>query len=85
MKIKNELLVKIDNCLFVKPNLKLVVIEVLFSQGKFPLGIRPTTVPENIDSYAHLNPQAKQMNGEKPLNELKTKDIIIIHLMDLGF
>jgi len=52
------------------------IIEVLFSQGKFPLGIRPTTVPENIDSYAHLNPQAKQMNGEKSPSELKTKDII---------
>ena len=25
------------------------IIEVLFSQGKFPLGVRPTTVPENID------------------------------------
>ena len=61
------------------------IIEVLFSQGKFPLGIRPTTVPENIDSYAHLNPQAKQMNGEKSPDELKTKDIIIIHLMDLDF
>jgi len=52
------------------------IIEVLFSQGKFPLGIRPTTVPENIDSYAHLNPQAGQMNGEKSPDELKTKDII---------
>ena len=52
------------------------IIEVLFSQGKFPLGIKPTTVPENIDSYAHLNPQAGQMNGEKSPDELKTKDII---------
>ena len=28
------------------------IIEVLFSQGKFPLGIKPTSVPENIDEYA---------------------------------
>jgi len=52
------------------------IIEVLFSQGKFPLGVRPTTVPENIDKYAHLNPQAGQMNGQKSPDQLKTKDII---------
>ena len=52
------------------------IIEVLFSQGKFPLGIRPTTIPENIDKYAHLNPQAGKMNGEKSPDELKTKDIV---------
>ena len=51
------------------------IIEVLFSQGKFPLGINPTSVPENIDAYAHLNPQAGQMNGEKSLDELKARDI----------
>ena len=34
------------------------IIEVLFSQGKFPLGINPTPVPEGIDEYAHVkNPQ----------------------------
>jgi len=52
------------------------IIEVLFSQGKFPLGIRPTSVPENIDAYAHLNPQAGKMNGEKSPDQLRTKDII---------
>ena len=52
------------------------IIEVLFSQGKFPLGVRPTTVPENIDKYAHLNPQAGQMNGQKSPDQLKTKDIV---------
>jgi len=35
------------------------IIEVLFSQGKFPLGITPTSVPENVDTYAHLNPNKK--------------------------
>ena len=39
------------------------IIEVLFSQGKFPLGITPTSVPENIDSYAHINPN-KQPTDE---------------------
>ena len=52
------------------------IIEVLFSQGKFPLGVSPTTVPENIDKYAHLNPQAGKMNGEKSPDQLKTKDIV---------
>ena len=33
------------------------IIEVLFSAGKFPLGVAPTPVPENIDEYAHLKPQ----------------------------
>ena len=30
------------------------IIEVLFSSGKFPIGIRPTIVPEGIDEYAHI-------------------------------
>ena len=51
------------------------IIEVLFSQGKFPLGISPTSIPENTDAYAHLDPQAGQMNGEKSIDELKAKDI----------
>ena len=33
------------------------IIEVLFSQGKFPLGVSPTSVPEDIASRAHLNPK----------------------------
>ncbi len=39
------------------------IIEVLFSSGKFPIGIRPTPVPEGVDEYAHLskaNPQGQQ-------------------------
>jgi hypothetical protein len=33
------------------------IIEVLFSQGKFPLGVSPTSVPEDIANRAHLNPK----------------------------
>ena len=36
------------------------IIEVLFSGGKFPLGITPTQVPEDISEYAHLKPQQPQ-------------------------
>ena len=32
------------------------LIEVLFSQGKFPIGIHPTDVPEGTERYAHINP-----------------------------
>jgi len=42
------------------------IIEVLFSSGKFPIGIRPTTVPEGIDEYAHITKvgQPQQVNGQ---------------------
>ena len=33
------------------------IIEVLFSSGKFPIGIRPTSVPEGVDEYAPTNHQ----------------------------
>jgi hypothetical protein len=36
------------------------IIEVLFAQGKFPLGVSPTSVPENIAEKAHLNPKQQQ-------------------------
>jgi len=36
------------------------IIEVLFSGGKFPLGITPTPVPEDIAEYAHLKQQQQQ-------------------------
>jgi hypothetical protein len=43
------------------------IIEVLFSQGKFPLGISPTSVTEGIDEKAHLkNPQEQQMESQSP-------------------
>jgi len=50
------------------------IIEVLFSSGKFPIGIRPTSVPEGVDEYAHIaklnqpgQPPA-QPNGQAQLN-----------------
>ena len=36
------------------------IIEVLFSQGKFPLGVTPTSVPEDIAERASLKPQGQQ-------------------------
>ena len=33
------------------------IIEVLFSGGKFPLGISPTQVPEDLPEFAHLKPK----------------------------
>jgi hypothetical protein len=30
------------------------IIEVLFSSGKFPIGIQPTSVPEGVDEYAYI-------------------------------
>ena len=33
------------------------LIEVLFSQGKFPIGIFPTTDPTGVEKYAHLKPE----------------------------
>ncbi len=46
------------------------IIEVLFSSGKFPIGIRPTTVPEGIDEYAHITKvgQPQQANGQAQPN-----------------
>ena len=41
------------------------IIEVLFSQGKFPLGVSPTSVPEDIASRAHLNPKGQQQPQEE--------------------
>jgi hypothetical protein len=40
------------------------IIEVLFSQGKFPLGVMPTSVPEDIAERAHLKPQQQQQPQE---------------------
>ena len=43
------------------------IIEVLFSSGKFPLGINPTQVPEDIPEYAHLKPkQPQQQQPQQP-------------------
>ena len=39
------------------------LIEVLFSSGRFPIGIQPTSVPEGISEYAHVS-KHKQDNLE---------------------
>ena len=36
------------------------IIEVLFSGGKFPLGISPTQVPEDLPEFAHLKPKSPE-------------------------
>ena len=41
------------------------IIEVLFSQGKFPLGVSPTSVPEDISERAHLDPKNPQQPSEE--------------------
>ena len=41
------------------------LIEVLFSQGKFPLGVSPTSVPEDISKRAHLDPKNPQQPSEE--------------------
>ena len=41
------------------------LIEVLFSSGKFPLGINPTQVPEEIPEYAHLKPKKPELPQEQ--------------------
>ena len=44
------------------------LIEVLFSSGKFPLGVEPTPIPEGIAEYAHVskNAQSEQPEQESP-------------------
>jgi len=42
------------------------IIEVLFSQNKFPLGINPTSVPEGIAEKAHLKSPQEQQQPEAP-------------------
>ena len=36
------------------------IIEVLFGSGKFPIGVEPTPIPEEMAEYAHLKPQQMQ-------------------------
>ena len=45
------------------------IIEVLFSQNKFPLGINPTSVPEGIAERAHLKtPQEQQPQAPEEMD-----------------
>ncbi len=54
------------------------LIEVLFSSGKFPIGIQPTAVPEGTDEYAHITKvkqpgQPPQPNGQAKPNGKDTE------------
>ena len=48
------------------------LIEVLFSAGKFPIGVTPTAMPEGVAEYAHMkpgqpqDPQAKEAKPQDP-------------------
>jgi hypothetical protein len=42
------------------------IVEVLFSQGKFPLGVTPTSVPEDIAERAHIKPKDQQQQPASP-------------------
>ena len=45
------------------------IIEVLFSSGKFPIGVTPTSMPEGVAEYAHMKPgqpQDPQAKKDKP-------------------
>ena len=45
------------------------IIEVLFSQGKFPLGVTPTSVPEGTAERAYLKPkQPEQPQEPQPVS-----------------
>jgi len=43
------------------------LIEGLFSSGKFPIGVQPTSVPEGISEYAHVSKHKQDNNqGSSP-------------------
>ena len=48
------------------------LIEVLFSAGKFPIGVTPTSMPEGVAEYAHMkpgqpqDPQAEEVKPQDP-------------------
>ena len=43
------------------------LVEVLFSSGKFPIGVQPTSVPEGISEYAHVSKHKQDNNqGSSP-------------------
>ena len=41
------------------------IIEVLFSSGKFPIGVTPTSMPEGSSEYAYLDPRKKNKIHKK--------------------
>ena len=47
------------------------LIEVLFSSGKFPIGVQPTAVPEGVDEYAHITKVKQPGQPEQPNGQAK--------------
>ena len=41
------------------------LIEVLFSAGKFPIGVTPTAMPEGVAEYAHLNQRKNKIHNNQ--------------------
>ena len=41
------------------------IIEVLFSSGKFPIGVTPTSMPEGSSEYAYLDKNKKQQGHQQ--------------------
>jgi len=41
------------------------LIEVLFSSGKFPVGVEPTPIPEGIAEYAHVSKFKKEQDTQE--------------------
>ena len=41
------------------------LIEVLFSSGKFPVGVEPTPVPEGVAEYAHISKNKEEQPEQK--------------------
>ncbi len=45
------------------------IIDVLFSQNRFPIGVEPTTLPEGVYDSVHIDP--KEEEQEKAFEEFK--------------
>jgi len=41
------------------------ITDVLFSSGKFPIGVDPTQVPDASSTYAHINKNEKNKSNQK--------------------
>jgi len=41
------------------------ITDVLFSSGKFPIGVDPTPIPDGISEYAHINKNEEQQDAPK--------------------
>jgi len=46
------------------------IIDVLFSQNRFPIGVEPTTIPEGVAESVHIDP--KEQEQEKAMEEFRS-------------